>query len=87
MKYTKITLETATGIPEAMSNLWFRQESSIAEIEDAVWDAKNGKELADRLNRLKLFRRFTLDREMNGMVRLKGKDIWNNISYLKVYTA
>ena len=87
MKYTKITLQTANGIPEAMSNLWFRQESSIAEIEDAVWDAKNGKELADRLNRMKLFRKFTFDRELNGMVRLKGMDRMENISYLKVYTA
>lgn len=52
-------LQTANGIPEALSNLWFRQEISIAEIEDAVLDAKNGKELANSLNRIKLFRKFT----------------------------
>ncbi|HBD2425541.1 TPA: hypothetical protein JZY45_002452, partial [Enterococcus faecium] len=80
-------LQTANGIPEALSNLWFRQEISIAEIEDAVLDAKNGKELANSLNRIKLFRKFTLDRELDGMVRLKGTDVWKNISYLKVYTA
>lgn len=49
MTYTKISLYTSNGIPEALSNLWYRTESSVVEIQDAVEDAQNGKDLLRRL--------------------------------------
>lgn len=56
MTYTKINLYLANGIPEALSNLWYGSDSAVVEIRDAVEDAKNGKDLLSRIQRLKLLR-------------------------------
>ena len=85
MTYTKIRLFTANGIPEALSNLWYRTDSSVVEIQDAVEDARDGKDLLRRLGRMKLLRRFTLDRENEQKIRLKSTDCWGNISYLEIH--
>lgn len=85
MTYTKIRLFTANGIPEALSNLWYRTDSSVVEIQDAVEDARDGKDLLRRLGRMKLLRRFTLDRETEQKIRLKSTDCWGNISYLEIH--
>ena len=74
-------LKTSNGIREAMSNLWFRNECSIVEIEDVVEDSKTGAELVSGLNSLNLFRKFTLDRETDKKVRLKSVDSLGNVSY------
>ena len=76
-------LKTADGIREAMSNLWYSNECSIAEIEDAVADSNNGTELINELNKLKLLRKFTLDRESSTKVRIKMTDCFGNISYFE----
>ena len=39
MTYKNIVLFTANGIPEALSNLWFRTDCSVVEIRDAIEDA------------------------------------------------
>ena len=49
MTYTKISLYLANGIPEALSNLWYGSDSAVVEIRDAVEDAKNGKDLLNRM--------------------------------------
>ena len=49
MTYTKINLYLANGIPEALSNLWYGSDSAVVEIRDAVEDAKNGKDLLNRI--------------------------------------
>lgn len=85
MTYKKIRLFTANGIPEALSNLWYAAESSVVEIQDAVEDARDGKDLLRRLGRMKLLRRFTLDRETEQKIRLKSTDCWGNISYLEIH--
>lgn len=85
MTYTKIRLFTANGIPEALSNLWYGTESSVVEIQDAVEDARDGKDLLRRLGKMKLLRRFTLDRETEQKIRLKSTDCWGNISYLEIH--
>ena len=82
--YTNIRLYTADGIPEAMENLWFRHECSLVEIQDAVEDAKDSKDLLRRIQRMKLLRKFTLDRENEQKIRFKGTDCWGNISYLEI---
>lgn len=85
MTYKKIRLFTANGIPEALSNLWYGTESSVVEIQDAVEDARDGKDLMRRLAGMKLLRRFTLDRETEQKIRLKSTDCWGNISYLEIH--
>ena len=84
MTYTKINLYLANGIPEALSNLWYGSDSAVVEIRDAVEDAKNGKDLLNRLQKMKLLRKFTLDRENENRIRFKGTDCWGNVSYLEI---
>ena len=84
MTYTNIRLYTASGIPEAMENLWFRTDCSLVEIQDAVEDAKNSKDLLRRIQQMKLLRKFTFDRENEQKIRFKGTDCWDNISYLEI---
>ena len=84
MTYTNIKLYTADGIPEALSNLWYRNDCSVVEIQDAVEDAKDSKDLLRRIQRMKLLRKFTLDRENEQKIRFKGTDCWGNISYLEI---
>lgn len=74
MTYTKISLYLANGIPEALSNLWYGSDSAVVEIRDAVEDAKNGKDLLNRIQKMKLLRKFTLDRETEKRIRFKGTD-------------
>lgn len=76
-------LKTSDGTRESMSNLWFRNECSIVEIEDVVEDSTNGTELMNGLNNLNLFRKFTIDRETNKKVRLKSVDNLGNVSYFE----
>lgn len=84
MTYTNIKLYTANGIQEAMENLWFRTDCSLFEIQDAVEDAKDSKDLLRRIQRMKLLRKFTFDRENEKRIRLKGADLCGNISYLEI---
>ena len=84
MTYTKINLYLANGIPEALSNLWYGSDSAVVEIRDAVEDAKNGKDLLNRIQKMKLLRKFTLDRENDKRIRFKGTDCWGNVSYLEI---
>lgn len=84
MIYTKINFYLDNGIPEALSNLWYGTDSSVVEIRDAVEDAKNGKDLLNRIQKLKLLRKFILDRENEKRIRFKGTDCWDNISYLEI---
>lgn len=77
------TLRTSRGIRQAMSNLWYSDDCSIVEIEDVVEDSTNGAELLNGLNSLKLFNKFTLDRETDKKVRLKVVDCWGNVSYFE----
>ena len=63
MTYSKIKLYTASGIPEALSNLWYSNDSSVVEIEGAVEDASDSNDLLNRIKKLNLLRKFSLDRE------------------------
>ena len=84
MTYTKIRLYTSNGIPEALSNLWYGTECSVVEIQDAVEDAENGKDLLNRLKQMKLLRKITADRETEKKVRFKTSDCWGNERYLEI---
>ena len=73
MTYTKINLYLANGIPEALSNLWYGSDSSVVEIRDAVEDAKNGKDLLNRIQKMN-----------DKRIRFKGTDCLGNVSYLEI---
>ena len=75
MTYTKINLYLANGIPEALSNLWYGSDSAVVEIRDAVEDAENGKDLLNRIQKMKLLRKFTLDREERQAHPLQGNGL------------
>ena len=84
MTYTNIRLFTTDGIPEALNSLWYRNDCSVVEIQDAVEDAKDGKDLLRRIQQMNLLRKFTLDRENERKVRFKGTDFCGNICYLEI---
>lgn len=76
-------LKTSNGMQEALSNLFYGNKCTIADIEDAVADSKTGIELVVKLNDLDLLRCFVLDRETDTRVRLKSVDRLGNISYFE----
>lgn len=84
MTYSKIKLYKASGIPESLSNLWYSNDSSVVEIEDAVEDASDSNDLLNRIKKLNLLRKFILDRENDKRIRFKCTDCWGNVSYLEV---
>ena len=55
------------------------------EIQDVIEDSESGAELTAKMNKLKLFSKFTLDRETSEYVRLKTTDYFDNTYYLKAY--
>lgn len=81
-KGAKIKLVNANGIPESFGNLWSWNECDIAAFTDAIEDSHTGKEIEQNLGRLKLLRKFYLDRETESMIRLKSTDTCGNTSYL-----
>lgn len=84
MTYSKIKLYTASGIPESLSNLWYKDDSSVVEIEDAVEDASDSNDLLNSIKKLNLLRKFSLDRENDKRIRFKCTDCWGNVSYFEV---
>lgn len=81
----KVQLMTANGFPEALSNLWYWNQCDIATFLDAIEDSKNAEDLVRRINGLRIFRKFTLSRETDSYVRLKGIDNLGNVSYLVIH--
>lgn len=84
MTYSKIKLYTASGIPESLSNLWYKDDSSVVEIEDAVEDASDSNDLLNSIKKLNLLRKFSLDRENDKRIRFKCTDCCGNVSYFEV---
>ena len=84
MTYSKIKLYKANGIPGSLSNLRRSNGSSVVEIEDAVEDASDSNDLLNRIKKLNLLRKFTLDRENDKRIRFKCTDCWGNVSYFEV---
>ena len=78
----ELKLYTATGIPEALSNI-FGRGSTVADLRDAAEDSCTGNELLNRLRALDLFGTYTLDRETPEYVRIKVTDRCGNVSYLE----
>ena len=80
----KLSLTTARGIPESLSNICAHDECPEY-IMDAAEDSKTGKEFLKGIRELHLLRHFEIERETENYVRLKGTDAFGNISFLKAY--
>ena len=78
-------LFSENGSKEDLTILFLRYNCSVMEIQDVIEDSESGSELTAKLNKLKLFSKFTLDRETPEYVRLKTTDCFENTYYLKAY--
>ena len=77
-----LKLYTATGIPEALSNI-LGTTATIADLRDAADESSTGKELLDRIDKLDLIGTYALGRETPDFVRIKVGDRFGNVSYLE----
>ena len=75
-------LITEDGINENLSALYHRDNCNAIKIMDATEDSSTAEELAANLNRLKLFSKFTVDRETAEYARLATTDCFGNKHYL-----
>ena len=78
-------LFSENGSKEDLTMLFLRYNCSVMEIQDVIEDSESGAELTAKMNKLKLFSKFTLDRETPEYVRLKTTDCFDNTYYLKAY--
>ena len=74
-------LITEDGVRENLSSLYHRDNCSVIKIQDTVEESATGDELVGKLNSLKLFSRFTLDRETPEYARLVTTDCFGNRHY------
>ena len=56
-------LFSENGSKEDLTMLFLRYNCSVMEIQDVIEDSESGAELTAKMNKLKLFSKFTLDRE------------------------
>lgn len=75
-------LITEDGEREKLSSLYHRDNSSVIKIMDTVETSATGEELAVNLNKLRLFSKFTLDRDTPEYSRLVTTDCFGNRHYL-----
>lgn len=78
MKNAKLTNQSG----ERLSYTFICNACSVANIEDAIEDSRNGFELLNAINALDVYEKFSLDRETETMVRLKAIDCFGNLRYL-----
>jgi hypothetical protein len=78
-------LFTTDGTTESLSTMFYKNNCSIVAIQDAIEESRTGGDLAERLNKLKLFSKFQVDRETPEYVRLITVDCWGNTHYLKAW--
>ena len=81
----KPELITEDGLQENLSSLFHRDNCSIIKIHDVIEDSSTGEELAMKLNRFKLFSKFTVDRETNEYARLITTDCWGKTHYFRAW--
>ncbi len=76
-------LSTASGDRKALSDMYNDANCSIFDINDAIEDSTTGAELVKKLNALKLYSKFTLERETPEYVRLVTTDCFGKKNYLR----
>lgn len=85
MKYSKIRLTTPSGVALSLSNDF----SNVYEVEDAIEDAKDAKDLERKLNNKSeissYLKSVTLEREGENSVRYKCiANMCDNVHYLTI---
>ncbi len=78
-------LFSANGVPEPMSIMYHKNNCTVIAIQDATEDSITGEELVANINKLRLFSRFTLDRETVEYARLITVDCFGETHYFKAY--
>ena len=78
------SLTSARGYNEALSNLCFSRGTTVDDLYDAIEDSHSVKSLVENINKIKMVKKFNLDRETSSYVRLKNVDMLGNISYLTI---
>ena len=76
-------LSTASGELEKLTDLFSEDNCSIFAINDVIEDSTTGAELVRSLNSLKLFSKFTLERETPEYVRLVSTDCFGKRHYFR----
>ena len=78
-------LMNENGVVENLAIMFHKDNCSVIAIQDATEESLTGAELAKKLNDLKLFSKFQLDRETSEYARLITTDCWGNTHYLKAW--
>ena len=78
-------LLTQNGEPENLSILFMKDNCTVIAILDATEESVTGSELVTNLNALRLFSKFSLDRETSEYARLVTVDCWGNTHYFKAW--
>lgn len=89
MKFKYISLTTASGCPESLTNMLFDYDTTI--ITDMIEDAKTEKEVYQNLEKLyakqgrgSILRKPFGERKTEDYYRITLTDRLNNVSYLKI---
>ena len=73
------------GVAESLSIMFHKDNCSVIAIQDATEDSSSGTELVAKLNNLRLFSRFQLDRETHEYARLVTTDSWGKTHYFRAW--
>ena len=76
---------TKDGTPESLTIMFHKDNCSVIAIQDATEESVTGTELATKLNALKLFSKYQLDRETSEYARLVTTDCWGNTHYFRAW--
>jgi len=78
-------LMNENGEAENLTILFHKDYCTVIAIQDATEESVTGAELVERLNKLRLFSLFRLDRETSEYARLITTDCWGKIHYFKAW--
>ena len=73
------------GDPEHLSGLFYKDNCTVIAIQDATEESVTGADLVEKLNKLRLFSRFQLDRETKEYARLITTDSWGKTHYFRAW--
>ena len=73
------------GEAESLSIMFHKDNCSVIAIQDAVEESVTGADLVEKLNKLRLFSRFQLDRETKDYARLITTDSWGKTHYFRAW--
>lgn len=73
------------GTPESLLIMFHKDNCSVIAIQDAVEESVTGTELVAKLNALRLFSKYQLDRETSEYARLITTDCWGVTHYFRAW--